>query len=64
MVRMTPQQNGVMERMNWTLTEKAWRIRLQTSLPKSFWGDALIFSYFLMNRFPYYKLNGGILEEV
>ena len=50
--------------MNQTLTEKAWSLRLQTSLPKFFWDDALIFSYFFVNRFSHYKLNGGIPEEV
>ena len=39
-------------------------MRLQISLPKSFWGDAIIFSYFLVNRSPHRKLNGDIPEEV
>ena len=37
------QQNGVAERMNRTLIKKVRSLRLQASLPKSFWGDALIF---------------------
>ena len=39
-------------------------MRLQTSLSKSFWGDAIIFSYFFVNRSPHHKLNGGIPEKV
>ncbi|XP_038975968.1 uncharacterized protein LOC103698954 isoform X4 [Phoenix dactylifera] len=63
-VRMTPQQNGVAERMNRTLTEKARSLRLQTSLPKTFWGDAITFFCFLVNRSPNRKLDGGIPEEI
>ncbi|XP_073109307.1 uncharacterized protein [Elaeis guineensis] len=61
---MIPQQNGIAERMNRTLMEKARSLRLQASLPKSFWGDAVTFAYFLINRSPHRKLNGGIPEEV
>ena len=35
-VRGTPQQNGVAERMNRTLLEKARCMRLQAGLPKAF----------------------------
>ena len=58
------EQNGIAERMNWTLTEKARSLRLQASLLKTFWGDALTFSCFLINRSPNRKLNGGIPEEI
>ena len=44
--------------------KKAWSLRLQASLPKSFWGDPLTFPCFLINRSLHKKLNGGILEEV
>ena len=50
--------------MNHALIEKARSLRLQASLPKSFWGDALTFSCFLVNRSPNRKLDGGIPEEV
>ena len=63
-VKMTPQQNGVSERMNRTLTEKARSLRLQASLPKVFWGDAITFSCFLVNRSPNRRIDGGIPEEV
>ena len=29
-----------------------------------FWGDAIIFSYFLINRSPHSKLKEGILDEI
>ncbi|WVZ24135.1 hypothetical protein V8G54_002679 [Vigna mungo] len=36
----TPQHNGVAERMNRTLTERARSLRLQSGLPKQFWAEA------------------------
>ena len=63
-VRMTLQQNSIAERMNRTLTKKARSLRLQASLPKIFWGDALTFSYFFINRYPNRKLNGDIPEDI
>ena len=35
-IKMTPQQNVVMEKINQTLIEKVRSLRLQASLPKSF----------------------------
>ena len=43
--------------MNQTLTEKAMSLRLQASLSKSFWKDALTYAYFLVNRSSHRKLN-------
>ncbi|KAK4386032.1 Retrovirus-related Pol polyprotein from transposon TNT 1-94 [Sesamum angolense] len=40
-VRNTPQQNGVAERMNTSLTERARWLRLNAGLPKSFWAEAM-----------------------
>ena len=36
-----PEQNGVAERMNRTLTERARSIRLQTDISKGFWAEAV-----------------------
>ncbi|KAK8570961.1 hypothetical protein V6N13_094058 [Hibiscus sabdariffa] len=36
----TPQQNGVAERMNMSLNERAQCLRLNVGLPKSFWAEA------------------------
>ena len=43
--------------MNQTLTEKARSLRLQASMPKSFWEDALTYAYFLVSKSPHRKLN-------
>ncbi|GKD95841.1 retrovirus-related pol polyprotein from transposon TNT 1-94 [Tanacetum coccineum] len=37
----TPQQNGVAERMNQTLNERAKSLRLHAGLPKMFWEDSV-----------------------
>ena len=63
-VRKTPQQNGVSERMNRTITEKARCIRLQAGLAKSFWAEAVSMAVYLINRSPRISLNGKVSEEV
>ncbi|GKC65728.1 retrovirus-related pol polyprotein from transposon TNT 1-94, partial [Tanacetum coccineum] len=40
-VSKTPQQNGVAERMNRTLIERAKSMRLHAWLPKMFWEDSV-----------------------
>lgn len=46
----TPQQNGVAERMNRTLNERARSMRLNAGLPKMFWEDAVNTAAYLINR--------------
>ena len=48
----TPQQNGVAERMNKTLNERARSMRLHAGLPKTFWVDAVSTAAYLINRGP------------
>ena len=60
----TPQLNGVAERMNKTLTERARSMRLHSGLPKCFWADAVNTAAYLINRGPSVPLNFGIPEEV
>ena len=48
----TPQQNGVVERMNRTLNERARSMRLHVGLPKTFWADAVKNVAYLINRGP------------
>ncbi|RVW58633.1 Retrovirus-related Pol polyprotein from transposon TNT 1-94 [Vitis vinifera] len=48
----TPQQNGVAERMNRTLNERARSMRLHAGLPKTFWADAVSTAAYLINRGP------------
>lgn len=51
-VPYTPQQNGVAERMNRTLTEMARTLVTSAKLEKSFWGEAILTSTYLTNRLP------------
>jgi transposase InsO family protein len=46
----TPQQNGVAERRNRTIMEKAKSFLLQANLPNVFWPYAVYTAVFLMNR--------------
>lgn len=51
-VPYTPQQNGVSERMNRTLTEMARTMVASAKLDKSMWGEAVLTSTYLINRLP------------
>lgn len=46
----TPQQNGVAERMNRTLIEKAKCLLKDASLPHQFWGEAIKTAEYVYNR--------------
>ena len=59
----TPQQNGVAERMNITLNERAKSMRLHAGLPKMFWADAVSTAAYLINRGPSVPLGFKIPEE-
>ncbi|KAL8092162.1 hypothetical protein AgCh_034456 [Apium graveolens] len=59
----TPQQNGVAERMNRTLNERAKSMRLHTEFPKMFWPDAVSTAAYLINRGPSSPLGFKIPEE-
>jgi transposase InsO family protein len=48
----TPQQNGVVERMNRTLNEHARSMRLHVGLPKTFKADAVSTVAYLINQGP------------
>ena len=63
-VPMTPQHNGVAERMNRTLNERARSMRLHAGLPKMLWAEAVNTAAYLINRGPSVPLDGGIPEEV
>jgi hypothetical protein len=60
----TPQQNGVAERMNRTLNERARSMRLHAGLPKTFWADAVSTAAYLINRGPSVPLGHRLPEEV
>ena len=59
-----PQQNGVAERMNRTLNERARSMRLHAGLPKTFWAEAINTAAHLINRSPSTPLNFKLPEEV
>ncbi|WVZ05968.1 hypothetical protein V8G54_019314 [Vigna mungo] len=59
-----PQHNGVVERMNRSLTERARSMRVQSGLPKQFWAEAVNTAAYLINRSPSVPLEHKISEEV
>ena len=62
-IRRTPQQNGVAERMNRTINERARSMRLQSGLPKALWAHAVSTAVYLINRGPSVPLERRIPEE-
>ena len=62
-VPRTPRQNGVAERMNRTLNERARSMRLHAGLSKSFWADAINTAAHLINRGPSVPLDYRLPEE-
>jgi hypothetical protein len=59
----TPQENGVLERMNMTIMEHARSMRLHAGLPLQFWVDVVDIIVYLINRGPSSSLDGGIPKE-
>ncbi|KAH9650921.1 hypothetical protein KPL70_026553 [Citrus sinensis] len=51
-VAYTPQQNGVAERMNRTLTERIRAMLRTADLPNSFWAEAAKTACYIVNRSP------------
>jgi transposase InsO family protein len=54
----TQNQNGVSERMNRTVLEKARTMLLEAHLPESFWAEAVNTAVYLHNRSPTRSLDG------
>lgn len=48
----TPEQNGVAERMNRTILDKARAMRLGSNLPKNMWNEIVQTAVYLINRSP------------
>uniref|UniRef100_A0A251V331 Putative zinc finger, CCHC-type n=1 Tax=Helianthus annuus TaxID=4232 RepID=A0A251V331_HELAN len=48
----TPQQNGLVERMNRTLLNKVRCMLLSSGMPKRFWAEAVTTAAYLVNRSP------------
>ncbi|CAL9224779.1 unnamed protein product, partial [Arabidopsis halleri] len=57
-------KNGVSERMNRSIAEKARCLRLNAGLPKVFWAEAVNMAVYLINRSPRVSLEGKVAEEV
>ena len=57
-------QNGIVERMNRTLNERARSMRIHSGLPKPFWADAVNTAAYLINRGPSVPLKFKLPEEV
>lgn len=51
-VAYTPQQNGVAERYNRTLIEKARTMIMESKMSKSFWSEAVLAAVYTANRSP------------
>lgn len=62
-VPYTPEQNGVAERMNRTLLERARTMMLESGLPKFLWSEAVICAVYLTNRSPTKALQGVNLNK-
>lgn len=60
----TPQENGVAERMNKILNERARSMRLHVGLPKMFWTKAINKATYLINRSPTTSIDFKLPEEV
>ena len=60
----TASQNGIAERMNRTLNERARSMRIHCGLPKTLWADAVSTAAYLINRRPSVPLGFKIPEEV
>ena len=63
-VTYTPQHNGLVERMNKTILERVRCLLLSAKLPKSFWGEAVHTTAYLINRSPSATLDFKVPEEV
>src|ERR1700761_9009714 len=54
----TPQNNGIAERGNQTIVERARAMLLDSKLPRYLWGYAVLYSTWLTNRLPTSSLDG------
>ncbi|KAK2998182.1 hypothetical protein RJ639_023322 [Escallonia herrerae] len=62
-VKRIPQENGLAERMNITIMERARCMGIHVDLPLQFWAAAVDTVVYLINGSPASALNGGIPEE-
>jgi transposase InsO family protein len=62
-VPRTPRENGVSERMNRTIMERARGMRLHAGLPLQFWENVVDIVVYLIKKGPSSSLDGRIPEE-
>ena len=48
-VHDTPKQNGVAEQLNWTLVKRLQAMLIESNLPKSLWGYAILHGNYIKN---------------
>lgn len=60
----TPQQNGVVERMNRIIEERVRCMLSHVKLPTSFWVEAMKIPVYLINSSPSIPLAGDVLKNV
>lgn len=60
----SPQQNGLAERMNRTLVERAKCMLFDAQLAKQFWAEALAAAAYVINRSPTKSINGKTPMEL
>src|ERR1051325_7140191 len=60
----TPEQNGVSERLNFTLQEKARSMLAESPFATGFWAEAVSTANYLRNRSPTSALDGRTPDEV
>ncbi|KAI3777741.1 hypothetical protein L1987_47543 [Smallanthus sonchifolius] len=61
--RFTPQQNGVAERKNQTVIGMIITLIASKNMPKMFWAEAAMWSFYVLNRSPSKALTDTTLEE-
>ncbi|KMQ91985.1 gag-pol polyprotein [Lasius niger] len=60
----TPQQNGLAERMNRTIVERARCLLAESELPTTFWAEASSTAVYLINRSPARAIQHRTPEEI
>lgn len=63
-IAYSPQSNGIAERMNRTIYNKARTLMIETGLPKHLWGEAVRCAVHQINRCPSSAINYEIPAEI
>ena len=63
-VRYTPQQNDVAERMNKTLVDKIRCMLVSSRLPKMFWYETLMIACYIVNQTPFTAIDLKTPNEI